>query len=163
MSAADRRKAYKLEWQRSLRKRFAEENGYSLASHYAAGGNRAAALERDGYACVVCGTTDEQHKAKWGRPITIDHKDKDRSNNSLENLQTLCLTCHALKDTAPNNIARAKVPQHKKIITKMRCEGRTYQQIGESIGLSTVAVWKWCKRWGLPDYKRGVRCATSKL
>ena len=58
-------------------------------------------LERDDYCCVACGMHYLEHKKKWGRPITIDHKDRDRRNNSLDNLQTLCLSCHGRKDITP--------------------------------------------------------------
>jgi len=70
------------------------------------GGNREAALKRDGYKCVKCGITREEHKKKFNKDITIDHIDgrgvgkkaKDK-NNSLDNLQTLCSRCHGMKDT----------------------------------------------------------------
>lgn len=38
--------------------------------------------------CVRCGATEN---------IEIDHKDGDRHNNSLDNLQCLCTDCHKLK------------------------------------------------------------------
>ena len=69
------------------------------------GGNRDAVLKRDGYKCVLCGITDAKHREKFGRSITIDHKDgnghnKERNmkNNSMDNLQTLCCRCHTQKD-----------------------------------------------------------------
>ena len=45
-----------------------------------------------GQACEHCGTTT------WlGQPINLEvhHKDGDRTNNSLENLQLLCPNCHS--------------------------------------------------------------------
>lgn len=69
------------------------------------GGNREVAIKRDGEACVKCGMTRKDHYIKFGRDITVDHKDgrgkhstKHEKNNSLDNLQTLCLPCHASKD-----------------------------------------------------------------
>ena len=38
--------------------------------------------------CEDCGATEKLH---------IHHKDKNRNNNSLENLQVLCPSCHVLK------------------------------------------------------------------
>lgn len=72
---------------------------------YLFGGNREKAIKRDGYKCVRCGMTRKQHKRKYGKDITVDHMDgkgsnvpKEEKNNSLENLQTLCISCHSKKD-----------------------------------------------------------------
>jgi 5-methylcytosine-specific restriction endonuclease McrA len=69
------------------------------------GGNRIKALERDGYRCKKCGMTNQEHKNKWGRELTVDHIDgkgrySEEQNNNLENLSTLCLSCHGRKDVA---------------------------------------------------------------
>ena len=76
-----------------------------ISDKYQFGGNTKAVLERDGYKCVVCGMTNEEHKAKWGVRITIDHIDNKgryvppkQKNNALDNLQTLCRRCHGSKD-----------------------------------------------------------------
>jgi len=53
------------------------------------GGNRNLVLERDGYQCVECGSVLR---------LSVDHINRDRSNNAMENLQTLCLPCHGRKD-----------------------------------------------------------------
>lgn len=62
------------------------------------GGNRYVVLARDGYRCVRCGITKDEHMEKYGRDISVDHIDGDRSNNQPSNLQTLCLRCHGKKD-----------------------------------------------------------------
>lgn len=69
------------------------------------GGNREAVIERDGQKCVRCGMTRTEHRAKFGRDITIDHIDGNGSNmpqrfknNAMDNLQTLCVSCHSKKD-----------------------------------------------------------------
>lgn len=55
------------------------------------GGQRKVVLERDGHKCVRCGTT---------KNINVHHKDfkgryyKGKVNNSLDNLETLCVGCH---------------------------------------------------------------------
>lgn len=140
------KRARKTAWQKNQRAQFAAEHGFSTTSDYGAGGLRKDVLERDGYKCVQCGMTDAEHKAKWSRPITIDHKDKDRSHNTMENFQTLCLTCHGRKDITPRLIVQ-KVPAHKEAILAGRASGLTYQQIADQLNFSIASIWKWCKRW----------------
>lgn len=56
------------------------------------GGNREKALERDGYKCVLCGSDhllQVHHKDEMGRSTP-----KELRNNSLDNLITLCASCH---------------------------------------------------------------------
>lgn len=81
------------------------------------GGNRKIAMERDGYKCVHCGMDNKTHNKKYKRSLTVDHIDgnghgvpAERKNNVLENLQTLCLSCHSKKD-AP----------HHKYFNRARC------------------------------------------
>lgn len=38
--------------------------------------------------CEICGTAAE------GRSLHIHHKDKNRNNNNLDNLQVVCVLCH---------------------------------------------------------------------
>lgn len=53
------------------------------------GGNRQKALERDGYKCVLCGATEN---------LAVHHKDDsgqtDNPNHELDNLITVCNSCH---------------------------------------------------------------------
>ena len=60
-------------------------------------------LNRDGYKCKKCWMENNEHIEKWWVSITVDHIDwKWRNtiikNNSMDNLQTLCLKCHWEKD-----------------------------------------------------------------
>lgn len=54
-------------------------------------------LERDNYSCVVCGLTRDEHFSKWNVDINVDHINRNRKDNTMENLQTLCLVCHGSK------------------------------------------------------------------
>lgn len=65
------------------------------------GGKREQVLERDQYACVICSMTQEAHIKKYGQSLAVHHIDgkgsgvlpKERNNN-LDNLATLCMSCH---------------------------------------------------------------------
>jgi len=65
-------------------------------------GLRKVALKRDGYKCMKCGMTQEEHFDKWGCSLIVHHKDsngryKEVPNNILDNLRTLCKVCHGKK------------------------------------------------------------------
>ena len=67
------------------------------------GGNRSIVLSRDGYSCVICGMTNDEHLELFDREITIHHIDgsgrnTEDKNNDLDNLETLCLKCHGRID-----------------------------------------------------------------
>lgn len=156
MPVTEKHKAYKLEWHRRKRREFQEQNGFSTASNY--GGLRKRVLERDGYKCLHCGMTDAEHRQKWGRPITLDHKDRNRKHNTMENLQTLCLKCHGKKDLR----MKARLPEHREKIMGMVKAGTTYPEIVDATGFTIAAVWKWVKRWAEEDgiqlnHKKGPR------
>lgn len=142
VNVADKHRAYKTKWQRDQRREFQEQHGFSTAANYATGGLRLEVLKRDGYACVKCGMTDAEHKAKWARTITIDHRNKDRSENTLANLQTLCLSCHGEKDLIPV----LRQPRFdRQAIRELRRAGKTFEQIALAIGCSIAVAWKYGK------------------
>ena len=136
----------KREWQRQDRRAFRDTFGFSRPADYATGKLRQEILERDHFSCVQCDMTDAEHKERWGRPITIDHRYKNRQNNSTENLQTLCLACHGRKDICPQLI-RPHIPRFKGLILQMRDAGVTYDRIASGLGFSTAGIYKWCQRW----------------
>lgn len=136
----------KLAWQRKQRREFKRTRGYSTNAHYATAGLREAVLDRDGHACVACGLTEVEHLLRWGRPITVDHINKNRAENTMANLQVLCLPCHGRKDITPA-LTVSKVEPIKAQILGMRAMGTTYQAIADAHGLSIGAVWKAIQRW----------------
>ncbi len=142
----------KNDWQNNNRAEFKQANGFSQTTNYRFGGGdtRSNVLKRDGYKCVVCGMSDEEHLQKWGKPITVDHIDKNEKNNAMVNLQTLCLTCHGKKDIIPE-LTEQKIPEHKEEIKTMRASGMTYQAIADKLGFSLAGVWKWIQKWNLED------------
>ncbi len=58
------------------------------------GGNRAKALERDGYKCIGCGLSTDV-KDKSGRTkARVWHVNGNNQDNSLDNLKTYCQSCY---------------------------------------------------------------------
>lgn len=95
-----------------------KEEASQFHDKYNFNGNRSFVLERDYYKCVMCGMGDHKHLIQFGRRLTVDHINGDRNNNSLNNLQTLCLTCHGKKDTQ-----RRKTPYNNyKALRKLDCD-----------------------------------------
>jgi 5-methylcytosine-specific restriction endonuclease McrA len=138
-----RRRQYKNQWQKEQRRKFSSARGYSSSANYACGGNREAVLVRDGRKCVACGLSESGHIERYGRRITIDHKNKDRTNNLLENLQTLCLSCHARKDNkCPRRYDRNQ-------IVGLLKEGISYSKISKNVGCSIGLISKIKKQAGL--------------
>lgn len=136
----------KTTWQRNHRNAFKAAHGFSETSYYGTGKMRPIILKRDGYKCVECGMTDEEHKAKWNRPITIDHKDKNRKNNSPENLRTMCLSCHGRKDLIPE-LTDKKISTARFDIMFSHANGETYKSIALRYGCCQATVCKWIKIW----------------
>lgn len=67
------------------------------------GRKRETVIKRDKEKCVKCGMTRHEHLLKFGCDITIDHingkgRNSKKQDNSIKNLQTLCLVCHGKKD-----------------------------------------------------------------
>lgn len=60
------------------------------------GGLREITIKRDKEKCVDCGLTRKQHIRKWGKDLHVNHIDHTKVN-FLDNLETLCVRCHASK------------------------------------------------------------------
>lgn len=67
-------------------------------------GLRDRVIMRDQERCLHCGMDRRTHYKRWSKDLTIDHIDgngrnSEMPNNELNNLATLCLSCHGRKDT----------------------------------------------------------------
>ena len=121
--------------------------------------NRDEVLKRDGEKCVQCGMTRIEHYQRFGRDITVDHIDgkgrglnKGQRNDSVNNLQTLCLICHGKKDRARRSDDFSNIPsgekQWKSKLTKekaskirlLKKEGHTYDAISKMFGVSPITI-----------------------
>lgn len=52
-----------------------------------------AVRERDGFKCVECGMTQEQHYEKYGRDLEV-HRDPPGAPYSIDICVTMCRVCH---------------------------------------------------------------------
>lgn len=111
------------------------------------GGNRELVIRRDGEKCLHCGITREQHKAKYGRDIAVDHIDhrgtglrKMYRNNSIDNLQTLCFSCHSKKDRFLLDVKNIKISDAdvKYIRQNYKRDGRrsNIKELAQKFGIS---------------------------
>lgn len=127
--------------------------GYSPEANQRVGGLRKQVLERDGFKCVGCGLTDEEHKNKHGFPITIDHKDKNRKNNTMGNLQTLCIPCHGKKDHPKTNKFHPFIEE----AILMRKNGMSYMKIAKYYKISHSTARKYLSSVEVLDGKQPTR------
>lgn len=51
--------------------------------------------KRDKYCCRICGMTQKEHKMRYKRQLCVHHIDSDKTNNNMNNLVTLCDSCHS--------------------------------------------------------------------
>ena len=99
-------------------------------------------LIRDGYKCVLCNSIKRIH---------VHHKDESRKlgknkiNNNLDNLITLCFVCH-LK-------VHKKVPAfiHTKKIISLRRIGLSMKEIADDLDIGMAAVAFTLKKASLKD------------
>jgi hypothetical protein len=66
---------------------------YKNATYF--GGNWYKVKGRAGYRCEDCGVSEKDYLNEHGRILAVHHKDKNRLNNTMENLLCLCWECHA--------------------------------------------------------------------
>lgn len=68
-----------------------------------------AVRERDGYKCVDCGTTNEQHrKAHAGKSLTV-HRLEPGSKYTFSRCVTVCFHCHGVRH---RELGRSEDSQH---------------------------------------------------
>ncbi len=48
--------------------------------------------------CSDCGMTTEESLQKWGSKLSLHHKDGNKENCYPNNIDTLCISCHAFAD-----------------------------------------------------------------
>lgn len=108
------------------------------------GGHREEVFKRDNYQCVKCGMTDKEHHKKWDREITIDHIDgrglhSNDKNNSLDNLQTLCSSCHGFKDNQNRKLSEEIVLEIRALYESGKYN---YKKLGEMFNVHRFTIGK---------------------
>jgi len=71
--------------QNGLRARADEEKYYALVP---------IVLARDNYTCQWCGKAYAEDAQTWRAHTVVHHLDGNRLNNNVENLITICRSCH---------------------------------------------------------------------
>lgn len=59
---------------------------------------REKAISRDGFKCTICGKTNKREIKDTGRTLSVHHISpyRDTQDNGLDNLQTVCASCHKM-------------------------------------------------------------------
>ena len=112
------------------------------------------------YKCEKCGIEE------WnGEPISfqLHHKDGNRKNNDLNNLQVLCPNCHGQTKNYSGKKVRtnkkSQVKKEKESIIPLRISRKnlkdlirkkSFVQIGKEFNVSDNTIRKWCKFYNLP-------------
>ena len=97
---------------------------------------RQAVLAIKEHKCEHCGLT---HWLDQPISLQVHHKDGDRKNNELSNLELLCLNCHSQTDTfGSKNIKKAKVSDED--LLSALTTYSTIRQALLSVGLSDGSV-----------------------
>ena len=121
------------------------------------------------YKCECCGISEWNNK---DITLQLHHKDGNRNNNSLDNLQILCPNCHSQTDSycgkssKKNKKEKVKLSdiigdknnkkKYKKNLPinredlKDKIRNIPFVKIAEEYGVSDNAIRKWCDRYELP-------------
>lgn len=96
-------------------------------------------LERDGYKCRHCGKAEKlkiHHKDKRGWSyFNCSYSKKSLINNDMDNLLTLCSSCHLRLHRRDTSLRKEKAT-----LMLRRMEGKTYQAIGVEFGVSRQRI-----------------------
>ena len=58
------------------------------------GGLKPLVLQRDNYRCISCGLEENYHLEMFGRGLIVHHKNHNKKDNTIGNLEALCCPCH---------------------------------------------------------------------
>jgi hypothetical protein len=84
----------------------------------------------DKYICQMCKKIPALDK------LVVHHKDRNRKNNSLTNLITLCRSCHGKIHQKDNNKRIKRNLTNEKSVVELRNIGLTFEEIGNKLGFT---------------------------
>lgn len=93
-------------------------------------------IELRGHKCERCGNT---HWLNEKIKLQVHHKDGDRTNNLLENLELLCLNCHALTDNFGSKNIKRNVTIADDVFIQALQNSSSIRQALLSLGLSDAS------------------------
>lgn len=108
-------------------------NSTIYSGNYRTGGNYLKVLGRDKFCCTLCNDK---------RFPMVHHLDGNLKNNKMNNLLTVCRQCHAELHGQNLRFNRPNID----LILELREQGKTYQEIGDYLGISRQRVHQIVKR-----------------
>lgn len=113
------------------------------------------------YKCERCGINQWLNNKI---SLQLHHKDGDRKNNYLNNLQLLCPNCHSqtdnfagkqnskLKNNKINNnkLKMIKLPPLSRELLKNKIRNTSFMKIAKEYNVTDNTVRKWCDKYKLP-------------
>jgi hypothetical protein len=136
-----------------------------VPAHYGTGDRqyRALAIRQLGPVCRSCGYERDR------RMLDVHHKDGDRQNNAVGNLEVLCVWCHALLTRkVPTHIRRPKRVNQARVIPIVQLlalHGLFPSEIARRLGMPFSTVYYRLKQHGVRyrDVLRGDRSSCEHL
>jgi len=135
------------------------ECGVLKLNHYSEGTSsyRKIAFNNYKHECNRCAFVGE-----YTSTLVVHHKDRDRANNDVSNLEILCRNCHyeehygearKAKSVISKNKTKTKIewPELDDLTTMVR--NSSYTAVGKELGVSNTAVKKYIWR-RMPDFKK---------
>jgi hypothetical protein len=86
---------------------------------------KASVRRRDGFCCVGCGMSSEEHRQRYKKQLHV-HRKVPRSAYTIDGCVTLCYSCHTKEPTAILPEAGRRRPRQVTISTTVRPEELQY-------------------------------------
>jgi hypothetical protein len=109
---------------------------------------KAAVRERDGYSCVDCGMSNDEHVVRYGSVLEV-HRKSPGKRYSVVGCETVCKTCHGKRPKSPYGRAASpmiKVPLiHRLILNQLAKNGN--RPVSYELRKALESHFKECGAW----------------